>query len=521
MIDLIQENPYALSKIYYEKLSQTKKNEFLEFLYKIITQKTIIFSKFLESHPFFEEYIISNKLFPKDIYFLDNSYNIIYDSMKIQQDFLPNIIFNHSNKRINLIVYEPFNLIYKENLIKQIQQKYNVEIKFYICKQEFLNNITLSLSIQKYFKQNELHDSLIYSLLQLAIIINASDIHLTLQNNESSCLLRLDGVLIKFLEFKKELFIKISQKLKLLCQIDINENRFPQDGHFRIDGLIYGDSKNKPCDIRTSFLPTPSGESIVLRIPNANEKFFNLDTLGLNIKIINILKKSLLSKNGLIIISGPTGSGKSTLLYNCLRFLHNGTKKIITIEDPIEQEISGITQCQINEELQFTFTKALKHILRQDPDIIMIGEIRDYDTLEIAMRAALTGHLVLASIHSSNCISSIARLRDLGAKDYILKSTLKLIIAQRLIQTLCPFCKIEINGIYKSNGCSQCYNQGRGNRILLQEIMDFNTNKTDFIQLDYDLIESLQSYFCNIPTLTKQAEELLKQGIISYEESLF
>ncbi len=520
MIDKLQENPYIYSQAYYNELDDYKRNKFLESLYEIVTKKTIIFARFLESHPFFEDYIISNNLLPKDIHLLDNSYSIINESMKIKQDFLPNIIFS-VKEHVEVIIYEPFNQAYKVNMIEQIRALYNNNVKFYICKQDFFNEITLSITIQNYFKSEVLHNSLIFSLLQFAIRINASDIHLFLQNDKANCILRIDGSLINFLEFSKELFVKISQKLKLLCQIDINENRIPQDGHFRMDGFAYGDSKNEICDIRSSFFPTPNGESIVLRIPNANKRFFSLDTLNLNPYILNILKKSLLTKSGLIIISGPTGSAKSTLLYNCLRFLHNGTKKIITIEDPIEQEINGIVQCQINEDLDLTFARALKYMLRQDPDIIMIGEIRDYDTLEIAMRAALTGHLVLASIHSSDCISSVARLRDLGAKDYVLKATLRLIISQRLVQTLCPFCKVEHNGMCKANGCYKCYNQGHGHRILLQEIMDFCNNNIDFNLFKYDCLESLESCFCNIPTIKKQAQELLRQGIISYEESLF
>ncbi len=524
MIATLQTNPYIPSQEYYDALHTTQKQIFLDSLYTLlITQKALIFSKFIESHPYFESYLMQKDLEPLHLHILANSYHIIHTILQTPQAYLPNVIFHDTSMQaptLCVVLYEPFSINYRETLIKQIRLHYQETLRFYICKQEFLHELTLALQLQQHCKAQELHTNLIALLVEFALAMHASDIHLLLQDSKANCSLRLDGILVDFLEIYAPLFAKISQKLKLLCQLDINEMRLPQDGHLKLHNIRYKNEK-QTCDIRISFLPTPHGESIVLRIPHANKRFASLDTLGLLPKLLEILKRTLLAKSGLILISGPTGSGKSTLLYNCLRFLHNGTKKIITIEDPIEQEIQGITQCQVHEELSFGFAKALKYILRQDPDIIMIGEIRDYDTLEIAMRAALTGHLVLASIHSSDCHSSLARLRELGAKEYILQATLQLIVAQRLIQTLCPICKKEIAGSFHANGCHECYGRGYGKRILLQEVFDFYTHKQqDSTYSLFDYTNKTTALYCGIPTLKQQATKLFQNGIISYEESL-
>lgn len=524
MIEQLQINPYIASQAHYDMLNAEQKREFLESLYTLLTtQKALIFSKFIESHSYFETYLMEKDLNKHNLHILTNSYHTIHSALQMQQSYLPNIIFYDKSTKeqtLGVLLYEPFSITYRDTLINQIRLHFKESLRFYICRQDFLHEITLALQLQQYCNKEELHASFVEALVTFALATHASDIHLLLQDSKATCLLRLDGILMHFLDINITLFPKISQKLKLLCQLDINEMRLPQDGHLKLQNLAYKDKK-QTCDVRISFLPTPHGESIVLRIPHANSRFSNLDTLGISSQLLEILKQALLAKSGLILVSGPTGSGKSTLLYNCLRFLHNGTKKIITIEDPIEQEIQGITQCQVHEELAFDFAKALKYILRQDPDIIMIGEIRDYDTLEIAIRAALTGHLVLASIHSSDCNSSLARLRELGAKSYSLESTLRLIIAQRLVQTLCPACKRIEQNKFISVGCHECYGQGYGGRILLQEICNFSKyQKQDSMLSIFDNAKISETFYCGMPTLQKQAAKLFQDGIISYEESL-
>lgn len=523
MIEILKNNPYTNSQEYFDTLNPQAQQEFLESLFILLTQKTIIFSKFLESHAYFEDYLFNRDLQSYHLIALPNNRNIIHAVMQMQQDFLPNIIFFHTHnekKCLGVIIAEPFNTT-KEQLIVSLNERFQEDKIYYICKQDFLQEITLTLTLQQHFHKSELHQDLIDNLFALALHFHASDIHLVSYPNQSQCLLRIDGVLVHFFNFEVSLFLKLSQKLKLLCKLDINENRFPLDGHLQLKNKHIATQK---YDIRISFFPTFSGESIVLRIPHSDFSFSNLQSLNLCTEVFEILTKNLLSKSGLILVSGPTGSGKSTLLYNCLRFLHDGSKKIITIEDPVEQELLGITQCQINEEIDLSFAMALKYVLRQDPDIIMIGEIRDNQTLEIALRAALTGHLVLASIHAGDCFSSLARLKDLGAKQYLLDSVIKCIIAQRLLKTLCPFCKYQKNGQFYAKGCHNCYNQGYGQRMLIQEILDFNIMKDNFASSDFMLSNrheaNTQQRYYHSSTLYQQAKELYQQGIINYEESL-
>lgn len=545
MIATLKTNPYTSSQQYFDSLTNEEKTEFLAFLFTILTHKTIIFSKFIHAHPYFEEYIFSTNLESYNLTYLENNRNIIHAVMQIEQKFLPNIIFCHQKNNqtlLGIILQEPFSRTSQSSITKQIVSHYNnTPLQFYICKQSFLYELTLALSLQQHFHRDDLREELVNDLLQFAIQFYASDIHLVSQNKQGKCFLRIDGVLVHFLTCSITLFTKISQKLKLLCELDINETRFPQDGHFKTHKLqqsnkdsyanYYTNNNLRETmsiahDIRISFFPTLAGESIVLRIPHCSHQFSSLDSMQIDTTILESLKTNLLAKHGLILISGPTGSGKSTLLYNCLRFLNDGTKKIITIEDPVEQEIMGITQCQINEDINLSFATALKYILRQDPDIIMVGEIRDFDTLAITLRAALTGHLVLASLHSSDCISSLARLKDLGAKEYLLDSVLKCIIAQRLLKTLCPHCKQEINGKMQATGCQICYHQGYGRRILIQEILDL-TKKTDSMPHNNDkpisqslsISENNKNFYHSI-SLKQQAYSLWQQGIIGYEESL-
>lgn len=508
MIQKIKNNPYLDSKEYFKSLSNDEKNEFLESLFEIFTQKTIIFSKFLESHPYFENYILKQNLNKYNLSLLENNLNIIYSAMQVSQNFLPSVVFNDildSKQTLCIIPYEPFSESYRSNILAKINKENITNTHFFICKQAFLNEIKEVIEMQNLSKNPELDSSFLDNLLNLAQRFYVSDIHLTLDDNNKlgACLFRIDGSLVHFLYLHNELFYKLSKKLKLLCKLDINKTRIPQDGHFKRETKNVSLVQN---DIRISFLPILNGESIVLRIPSSNKRFHNIESLNMSEEILSLLKNNLLAKSGLILVSGPTNSAKSTLLYNCLRFLHDGSKKIISLEDPIEQEIKGIVQCEIDNNANFTFEIALKYVLRQDPDIIMIGEIRDIKTLDLALKAALSGHLVLASIHSSDCDSTLSRLIDLGAKKALLDSTLKCIISQRLLKTLCPFCKEKKEDKFIAIGCHKCYHQGFGKRKLIQEMLDFRN------------IKDSKHYYTK--SLQTQANELYKQGIITYEESL-
>lgn len=533
LLNQLKFNPYVDSKECFDGLSTQAQTHLLESLYAIFLQKSIVFSKFVKCHPHFENYIFAKNLDSYNLTFLENNMRLMYAIMQLPQVFLPNIIFFDildSKKILCVIPFEPFSASFKDNLSLKIAQSYSENIEFFICRQDFLDEVRWVLELQSACKSASLDENLLSNLLYLAVKFLASDIHFTLERKIASCLFRIDGSLIHFLELDSNLFLKLSKKLKLLCQIDINDVKEPQDGHFSQD--LAQDSKadskniesNHKNDIRISFLPTLNGESIVLRIPLKEKRFHNLNDLNISNDILSALQYNLRAKSGLLIISGPTNSAKSTLLYNCLRYLHDGKKKILTIEDPIEQEINGIQQCQINKDENLNFANALKYMLRQDPDIIMIGEIRDKQTLDVAIKAALSGHLVMASLHSSSCESSIDRLRDLGAKRELLDSVLKCVISQRLIKTLCPFCKFLHNGVYVAHGCYKCYNQGYGKRFLIQEMMDFrNALESKNINIESNFIpsplrESNKIYFSK--SLKQKANDLFREGIISYEESL-
>lgn len=537
--------PYTPIQETFNQLDSQTQQELMDFLCVMLQKKSLVFSQFINAHNYLEEYFFTHHLSKYHLTLLENNRGIIFSVMKTQQPILPHILFFHKDSRSNLsvILQEPCNKHNQATIQKEINRIYpDIPITFFVCKQKFLREINFCLKIKHYLEDKELHENLIISLISLAVFYSVSDIHINLQDKKGKILLRMEGNLVHFMDFCESLFYKMAQKIKLLCHLDITEKRLPQDGHFSIEGLFDSESfvslyqqdsytdnstllKQHICDIRVSCFPALEGESLVLRIPHYSQRFLSLDSLTLQPRIVESLKKNLLAKSGLILVSGPTGSGKSTLLYNCLRFLNDGTRKIITIEDPIEQGILGTTQCQVNEEIHLTFSLALKHILRQDPDVIMIGEIRDSTTMESALRATLTGHLVLASIHSHDCFSSIARLRDLGAKQYLLESTLSCIISQRLLKTICPYCKEKIQERIIARGCVHCHYQGFGKRILIQEILDSGLMRCA-LRLESPSIESLKSspdYKDSILTflsLQEQANTLFANGMIYHEESL-
>lgn len=580
-IEKLRLNPYIDSKDFFAALNDDDKEIFLASIFDIFTQKNIIFSKFLESHPYFESYLLKQNLAPFNLTFLQDDMNVIYAAMRQSQDFLPSIIYKEnidSKNIINIIAFEPFSSSFRNNIAGKILQNLDCNLQFFLAKQSFLNEIKNIIDMQKMAEINELDEDLLESLLILAQKFSASDIHLTMQNSQNSldsntdsaCFFRINGNLVHFLNLHNDLFFKLSKKLKLLCKVNINDKEMPQDGHFKSSGE-FKNIKSLQQDIRISFLPTLKGESIVLRVPSINTTFHDLDKLEMSRDVMLSLKKNLSAKSGLIIISGPTNSAKTTLLYACLRHLNSGTRKILSVEDPIEQEISGIAQCEVNKNENLSFANALKYILRQDGDVIMVGEIRDKETLELALKAALSGHLVLASIHANSCVSSIARMLDLNAQKSLLDSVLKCVISQRLVKTLCPYCKEQKGKFFVPKGCYKCYYQGFGMRKLLQEMIDFrgldssiessdnfiessllessgeihanlesslesNTNpnkdsitltpkKLENLESKIDYVLSLQDskkitkpYFSK--SLQAQAKQLYNDGFISYEESL-
>ena len=321
---------------------------------------------------------------------------------------------------------------------------------------------------------------IVNNLIMEAYRRNASDIHVEPEANYTRVRLRIDGDLIQYTSFENEMHTLISTRIKIISGLNIAEKRIPQDGSFQFT------NEYKKIDIRVSTLPTPYGENIVMRLLGADQNIeYSLQGLGLSPSTLEIIEKAIKAPHGIILVTGPTGSGKTTTLYSILAKLAISTKAIKTVEDPIERKFEGITQVQVNQKSGLTFAAGLRSILRQDPDIIMIGEIRDGETAEIAIRAAITGHLVLSTIHTNDALSSVIRLVDMGIESFKVGSSLVCAISQRLIKKLCVHCKtvhaitpseqrllkIEIDTVYHAQGCAKCNHTGYAGRLAAFEIV--------------------------------------------------
>ena len=293
---------------------------------------------------------------------------------------------------------------------------------------------------------------------------NASDIHFESYKGGMKVRLRIDGVLQSIDRISLGLKQAIVARLKIMSKMNIAENRLPQDG--RITLKLSG----QEIDIRASSVPTAFGESFVLRLLGSDSVDLNLDKMGFHPENLELLKSLLLKPNGVLLTTGPTGSGKTSTLYACLNHIYSEDVKIITVEDPVEYQLEGISQIQVKSSIDYTFSNALRSILRQDPDVVMVGEIRDPETAEIAVQASLTGHLVLSTVHTNSAIAAITRLRDMGVERFLLASTVTAIVAQRLVRRLCDNCKtaytpepaeLRMLGItgtydfYKPQGCEE------------------------------------------------------------------
>jgi general secretion pathway protein E/type IV pilus assembly protein PilB len=312
--------------------------------------------------------------------------------------------------------------------------------------------------------------NLLNSIFLEAIAKKASDIHIESGKGESQVRFRIDGILHPIRVISQERTIAVSARLKLLANLNVLENRRPQDGHIDITSESYS------LDVRISITPTIWGESIVLRLLNRSDIPLDLDSLGFSSEHRKYLDDILSISAGLVLVTGPTGSGKTTTLAALLKELNRTETKIVSIEDPVEYRIEGITQIQVNDELGLTFNALLRRIFRQDPDIIMIGEIRDTETAELAVRAALTGHLVFATLHTNNAPEAVYRLRNMGIAAYMVAAVLRAIIAQRLVRKICPACR--------TLGCDLCSGAGYFGRIVVAEIIFLTTELSDFISKD-------------------------------------
>jgi len=373
---------------------------------------------------------------------------------------------------------------------------------------------------------------LVNQILQTAVKSEASDIHIDPTDIEFKIRYRIDGVLSTERLLPKVVLPKLISRIKVMGHMDITDTRNPQDG--RIKTIIEG----RPIDLRISTLPTVRGEKCVMRVLDVSRDSKGIDRLGLSEKEKQVFLRLIKRPNGIVLVSGPTGSGKTTSLYACLDQLNNPDDNIITVEDPVEIELEGINQVNINPDINFTFANALRSILRQDPDIIMIGEIRDVDTAQISVKAALTGHLVLSTIHTNSAVKTINRLIDMGIDPFLVASSLSGIVAQRLVRKVCRACAksepptenekdiferngFEINQVKRAVGCSSCNNKGYQGRTAVFEILDVNETIVRMIsnhEKEYNILEQARKDGTRL--LVEAGLDKVKQGITTVEEIL-
>jgi general secretion pathway protein E len=306
---------------------------------------------------------------------------------------------------------------------------------------------------------------MINALLTQALREGASDIHVEPFEQVSVVRFRIDGRLRDVVRPKKAIHASLISRIKIMAQLDIAEKRLPQDG--RITLRVGG----KPVDVRVSTLPTGHGERAVLRLLDKEAGRLDLHQLGMSDAVLERFDELIAQPHGIVLVTGPTGSGKTTTLYAALSRLNQTATNILTVEDPIEYDLPGIGQTQVNARIDMTFARALRSILRQDPDIIMIGEIRDLETAQIAVQASLTGHLVLATLHTNDSAAAVTRLLDMGIEPFLLSSSLLGVVAQRLVRRLCPNCRVQAGQYWEAAGCDKCGHTGYQGRVGIYELL--------------------------------------------------
>ena len=478
-----------------------------------------------------------------------NAVETISESLSRKYNVLP---VKFVDDKLLVVMNDPLNIIAEEDV--KIAAGYDLEIA--LCSKSEITRAISKYYSEDYMKKaaEELRNQeklqsiieeevseeirnapavkLVDSIIQSAVRSKVSDIHIEPFEHRFVVRYRIDGALQKQFDSPKEPLAGLVTRIKIMANMDIAERRIPQDGR------IFMKVDNENIDLRVSILPTVNGEKIVIRI--LDKSAFNVDKSTLGIvkddleKINNIISKP----HGIVLVTGPTGSGKSTTLYSLLKDLNQEDRNIITVEDPVEFSMDGINQVNVNAKAGLTFASGLRSILRQDPDIVMLGEIRDAETAEIAVRAAITGHLVLSTIHTNDAPSSIVRLKDMGLAPYLVSSALVGIIAQRLIRKLCVECKEEYEAsdyekeilgvekdksltLYRKVGCNKCNNTGYKGRVGIYEIMQINKEIRELINRDASVEDITNAALRNgMKTLSKSAINVILKGNSTIEELL-
>jgi type IV pilus assembly protein PilB len=428
-----------------------------------------------------------------------------------------NKITNETKEELEMLFGKPVEL-------EKVDSEYISQIlgKYYRKGQKKENDQSQNLG----FNPNS--DDFLVNLITGAHSVGSSDIHIEIYEDRCRVRMRIDGKLIERFVLKKDEYPAIINRIKIKSNLDIAEKRLPQDGR------IFFTQTSEKFDIRVSVLPTLYGEKIVLRLLSKDAANIDINKLGFLPQQLNDFLEAVRKPNGIILISGPTGSGKTTTLYATLRILNKEHTNILTIEDPIEYTLEGINQVQLKESIGLTFASALRTFLRQDPDIIMLGEIRDGETAQMATRAALTGHLVLSTIHTNSAWGTISRLIDMGVPPFLIANTINLSVAQRLVRVLCPHCKKEtplqdkilprhyrperpLQMHYVAQGCDRCFYTGYRGRKALYEVIPLDQELSGAIKTGTDQVNKLLKQK-NIKTLSQVAFDLIETGETSIDE---
>ncbi len=376
--------------------------------------------------------------------------------------------------------------------------------------------------------RNQFVSDLLESLVAYAFYHNASDIHLEPFEEHTRVRVRIDGILEEYVTLRRSLHCQLLTRIKIMADMDIVKRRSVQSGHFQI--LV----DQKRLFVRVSVMPTIYGEKAVLRLLAENKQIENRETFGMSKEVYQTVSEMMDGNGGLIYLTGPTGSGKTTTLYLMMKALSERPVNICTIEDPVEQNLDGISQIQVNPAAGLTFETGLTALLRQDPDILMIGETRDMETASASVRAAITGHLVLSTLHTNDALSAIVRLKDMGVEPYLIAGSLKGVIAQRLVRKLCVHCSreveisdeerirlgIPVSRIRSAVGCPYCNGSGYSGRIAVHEAVRIDKTMRTMIAKGEDManIRAYAREVCGMKTLQENGAVLAANGIISAEE---
>ncbi|NOX88109.1 MAG: type II/IV secretion system protein, partial [Calditrichaeota bacterium] len=521
------------------------------------------------SEDYFFDVLVKNKYLKKEdlITFIEQALKIPVidlDKATIDQKLIQKIpedvcrkyhIFpiRQNAKEVHIACFNPYNLE-AEQEIEYLTGKYvktffalreqiGKKIKEYYSPEELIDSLVkkdaVNIQVKVAGEEDDVEQKgvvkLVNQILGDAVNNDASDIHIEAREKDVVVRLRIDGVMHTMMELPKTLHAQLVSRIKVISELNIAETRKPQDGKAKI--FVNG----ADIDLRVSVLPTSYGEKVVIRILDRRKAMVSFEKLGIRGHNLKLLEKCFSVRQGMILVTGPTGSGKSTTLYAAINRLRSSSTNILTIEDPIEYVFEGINQVQVNEKAGITFASALRSFLRQDPDVILVGEIRDSETAEIAIQAALTGHLVLSTLHTNDTFGTITRLKDMGVDEIKVGESLQAIIAQRLVRRLCTNCKKPVNDklldpkltkmftqlghenykVYQANGCNVCNYTGYKGRIGVYEILLLDRELKDALSQEFSIRDlrklARQKGFRN---LFEDGISLVAEGIADYQEIL-